>query len=84
MAATHDVHRFIEDNLFGPFQRTTPQPSSYRSMTASDMLSQRSSVSASRLSSFPQQYKCRPSSDILQVKTKPANSSPEGRITLIV
>lgn len=80
MAATHDVHRFIEENLFGPFQRPSNTfHNSYRSLTASDLLSQRSASTTNRIpsSTIPQQYKCRPASDILQAKTK---SSPEGEI----
>jgi hypothetical protein len=84
MAATHDVHRFIEENLFGSFSRPTTTNNnnnfrqSYRSLTASDLLSQRSSGSTSRISSFPQQYKCRPASETLQARTNVIKASPEG------
>ncbi|KAK4509966.1 uncharacterized protein ATC70_008116 [Mucor velutinosus] len=86
MATTHDVHRVMEENLFGAFQRPT---TSYRSLTASDLISlpgqQRRHISsvtgpANSYQQPPvQQYKCRPSSDILQTQPtmKKNTSSPE-------
>ncbi|KAI8083635.1 hypothetical protein BDF21DRAFT_416358 [Thamnidium elegans] len=76
MATTHDVHRVMEENLFGAFQR---QPSfgsnhSFRSLTASDLVS----LPTQRINnSMPLQYKCRPSSDILQAPTMRDKDSPE-------
>lgn len=67
MATTHDVHRVMEENLFGAFQR---QPSfgssqSFRSLTASDLMN----LPSRSFTSMPLQYKCRPSSDILKAPT---------------
>ncbi|CAO3606606.1 unnamed protein product [Mucor fragilis] len=86
MATAHDVHRVVEENLFGAFQRPA---TSYRSLTASDLISlpgqQRRHISsvtgpANSYQQPPvQQYKCRPSSDILQTQPtmKKNTSSPE-------
>lgn len=88
MTTTHDVHRVMEQNLFGAFQRPN---TSYRSLTASDLISlpsQRRHISSvtGPSNSYQQapvpQYKCRPSSDILQTQPtmKKNNSSPEGTL----
>jgi hypothetical protein len=66
----HEVHRSMEENFFA-FQRQPSFNSSYRSLTASDLIS---------LPSPPvQQYKCRPASDILQAKPIRDKNSPEGK-----
>ncbi|GAN07256.1 hypothetical protein MAM1_0154d06751 [Mucor ambiguus] len=76
----------MEKNLFGAFQRPT---TSYRSLTAADLISlpgqQRRHISSvtgptnSYQQQPVQQYKCRPSSDILQTQPtmKKNTSSPE-------
>ncbi|CEP19985.1 hypothetical protein [Parasitella parasitica] len=85
MTTAHDVHRVMEENLFGAFQRPN---TSYRSLTASDLISvpsQRRHISSvtGPVNSYQQppvpQYKCRPASDILQTQPtmKKNNSSPE-------
>lgn len=83
MAATHNVHRVMEENLFGAFQRQPSSFGSFRSsLTASDLVSlpsQRRHHASSSVASMPLQYKCRPSSDILQTQpTLRDKDSPEG------
>lgn len=99
---THDVHRRMEENLFGAFQRQHPSTTfgSFRSLSsASDLLSlpnhhqyqpqqqQRrhiatsvTGVNTNNSNTMPLQYKCRPSSDILQAQPtiRDKSSSPEG------
>jgi hypothetical protein len=111
MATTHDVHRRMEENLFGAFSRQRHQTSnslssflsssnnnnvssggnsSYRSLTASDLISLPSSINyqqrrhiATSVTSpanpnsapMPLQYKCRPSSDILHAQPTTMRSS---------
>lgn len=86
MAATHNVHRVMEENLFGAFQRQPSFGSFRSSLTASDLVSlpsQRRYVTSSVTSNsntMPLQYKCRPSSDILQAQpTMRDKNSPEGK-----
>ncbi|KAI8641384.1 hypothetical protein BD408DRAFT_418192 [Parasitella parasitica] len=85
MTTAHDVHRVMEENLLGAFQRPN---TSYRSLTASDLISvpsQRRHISSvtgpvnSYQAAPVPQYKCRPASDILQTQPtmKKINSSPE-------
>lgn len=80
MAATHNVHRVMEENLFGAFQRQPSFGSFRSSLTASDLVSsQRRQASSVTGHTMPLQYKCRPSSDILQTQpTMRDKDSPEG------
>jgi hypothetical protein len=89
MATAHEVHRAMEENFFGAFQRQPSFNSSYRSLTASDLISLPStrrhvpsSVTSPTTNIQPppvQQYKCRPASDILQAKPIRDKNSPEGK-----
>ena len=84
---THDVHRVMDENLFGPFSRPSSNFSSFRSLSATDLISlpghRRPNVASSVTGSatgMPLQYKCRPSSDILQTQpTLRDKTSPEGK-----
>jgi hypothetical protein len=78
---THDVHRAMEGNLFGTFQRQpqTFSSSSLRSLTASDLLSlpgQHRHISPIQ----PRTCRTRPSSEILQAPPVRNSSSLEGTL----
>lgn len=87
MATAHEVHRAMEENFFGAFQRQPSFNSSYSSLTASDLISlpstRRHVAPVTRNTNIQpppvQQYKCRPSSDILQAKPIRDKNSPEGK-----